>query len=107
MRILPLLRYIAVVLYDILIANIRVAILILGPRSRLHPHFIVLPLELKDPFAITLLASTITLTPGTVSANLSSDRRSLLVHGLSVDDPDETAAQIKQRYEKALMEIFE
>jgi multicomponent K+:H+ antiporter subunit E len=68
----------------------------------------VVPLELQQPFAITLLASIISLTPGTVSANLSGDRRSLLVHDLDVEDADETAVQrIKQRYEKPLMEIFE
>jgi multicomponent K+:H+ antiporter subunit E len=106
-RYIPLLRLAAVLLFDILVANVRVAVLILGPRSRLHPHFIVLPLELKHPFAITALASMITLTPGTVSANLSGDRRHLLVHGLSVRDADAAAAQIKQRYERPLMEIFE
>lgn len=106
-RYLPLLRLIRVLLYDIVIANLRVAVLILGPRSRLNPHFIVLPLALKQPFPITLLASMISLTPGTVSANLSGDRRTLLVHELSAADPDATVARIKERYEKPLMEIFE
>jgi multicomponent K+:H+ antiporter subunit E len=102
-----LLRFVPIVLLDIIIANLRVAALIIGPARRWRPHFIVIPLDLRHPFAITLLASIITLTPGTVSANLSGDRRSLLVHGLAVPDPDEAVRGIKQRYEKPLREIFE
>lgn len=106
-RIGRLLRFVLLVLYDIVVANMRMLVLILGPASRWRPHFFVIPLDLRQPFPITLLASVITLTPGTVSANLSGDRRSLLVHGLDVEDPHEAAQQIKDRYEKALMEIFE
>lgn len=106
-RLGPLMRLVPIVLLDIIIANLRVAALIIGPARRWRPHFIIIPLDLRHPFATTLLASIITLTPGTVSANLSGDRRSLLVHGLAVEDPDAAVRQIKQRYEKPLMEIFE
>ena len=61
---------------------------------------------MRDPYVATLLASVITLTPGTVSTNLSGDRRTLLVHALDVHDPAEDVARIKRRYEAALMEIF-
>jgi multicomponent K+:H+ antiporter subunit E len=67
----------------------------------------VIPLDLRHPFSTTLLASIITLTPGTVSVNLSGDRRSLLIHGLAVADPEAAARRVKQRYERPLMEIFE
>lgn len=106
-RLLPLARLIAIVLVDIVIANLRLIPLILGPKSRLHPRFLVIPLDLRHPFPITLLASIITLTPGTVSANLSGDRRSLLVHGLRVPDEAKAVADIKQRYERRLKEVFE
>lgn len=106
-RVAPLLRLIAVVLYDIVVANLKMVVLILGPARRLRPHFIVVPVSLRQPFPVTLLASIISLTPGTVSANLSGDRRSLLVHDLNVEDPDASIARIKGRYEKPLMEIFE
>lgn len=106
-RIGRLLRFILLVLYDIVIANMRMLVLILGPASRWRPHFIEIPLDLRQPFPITLLASVITLTPGTVSANLSGDRRTLLVHDMNVDDPAVAAQHIKDRYEKPLMEIFE
>lgn len=105
-RLAPLPGLLVVVLWDILTANIRVAILVLGPMSRIRPHFVEVPLELTSPLALTTLAGIITLTPGTVSANISGDRRTLLVHALSTTDPAAIATEIKTRYERPLMEIF-
>lgn len=102
-----LLIYIAVLLWDIVLANLTVARLILGPTARLRPAFIRLPLELRNEFAIVVLANTLSLTPGTVSSDLSPDRRTLLIHFLDVGDPELAIARIKQRYEKPLQEIFE
>lgn len=102
-----LLRFAGVFLYDVLIANLAVARLILaGPRV-LRPAFVVVPLELSNDLAISLLANTICLTPGTVSAQLSPDRRSLLVHALDCDDAAALVATIKTRFEAPLKEIFE
>ncbi len=63
-------------------------------------------MELTDDLAISMLVSIITLTPGTCSADLSADRRTLLVHGLDVPDPQTLIADIKARYEAPLKEIF-
>jgi multicomponent K+:H+ antiporter subunit E len=104
---LMLLRYIAVLFWDIILANLTVARLILRPTARLRPAFIRLPLELRNEFAIVVLANTISLTPGTVSSDLSPDRRTLLIHALDVEDPAQAIARIKKRYEKPLQEIFE
>ena len=101
------LKFLSVVVWDILVANWVVARLILRPADRLQPAFMLLPLDVREDFTITLLASTISLTPGTVSADLSIDRRHLLIHSLHVDDEQEAIAQIKQRYEAPLKEIFE
>ena len=101
------LRYIVVLLWDIILANLAVARRILGPTRKLHPGFIRLPLELQSDFAITVLTSTISLTPGTVSSDLSADRKTLLIHALDVTDEADVIAHIKQRYEKPLKEIFE
>lgn len=92
---------------DIVIANLHVARLILGPATPLRPAFVRMPIDLHDEFAVTLLASTVSLTPGTVSADISADRRSLLIHALDLDDADALVAQIKRRYETPLREIFE
>ena len=101
-------EYAAIVLWDIVLSNIQVAYLILSRRGpSLRSRFITIPLDLKSPEAITVLAGTITMTPGTLSSDLSADGRSLLVHCLETDDPDGTVATIKSRYERRLKEIFE
>lgn len=101
-----LLQFGGVFLYDVLVANLSVARLILaGPRT-LRPAFVVVPLDLANDLAISLLANTICLTPGTVSARLSADRRQLLVHALDCDDPAALIATIKTRFEAPLKEIF-
>ena len=105
-RPLVLLRFGVVVLWDILAANFGVARLTLGPVSGIRPGFVRLPLDLEGDFALTLLASTVSLTPGTVSAELSADRRHLLIHYLSCDDEAELVRSVKQRYEAPLKEIF-
>jgi len=102
-----MLRYLARLLADIVVANFEVARRILGPTAKLRPAFIELEVTLRDEFAVTLLASTISLTPGTVSADLSRDRRTLLIHCLDVPDPEALCHQIRQRYEEPLREIFE
>jgi multicomponent K+:H+ antiporter subunit E len=102
-----LLRLLAVLLADIVVANLAVARRILGDPARLAPAFIEVPLDLTSDLAVSLLANTICLTPGTVSARLSDDRRTLLVHALDAPDPDATRALIKARYEAPLKEVFE
>ncbi|MDA8585271.1 Na+/H+ antiporter subunit E [Rhodobacteraceae bacterium] len=99
--------YSFIVMWDIVVANIQVAWIVLTvPNAKLKPTWIVVPLELRQPEAITVLAGTITLTPGTVSADLSDEGHSLLVHVLHTDDPDGVLDEIKTRYERRLMEIF-
>lgn len=99
--------YSIMVMWDIMVANVQVAWIVLTrPNSKLRPAWIVIPLDLLEPEAITVLAGTITLTPGTVSADLSDEGHSLLVHVLDTDDPDAVRDEIKQRYERRLKEIF-
>lgn len=102
-----LLRFTLRVLGDILTANVDVARLILGPSANLRPAFVEYPIELTHDFAIHLLCSTISLTPGTVSSDISDDRRTLLIHALDVADEQELIETIKRRYERPLMEVFE
>ncbi|RVT48264.1 Na+/H+ antiporter subunit E [Rheinheimera sediminis] len=105
-------RYGLMVLWDIVVANLQVVKLVLGPNKRLRPAFIKVPLDLTDNLSITILASTVSLTPGTVSAevlplNASKDeQRFLLVHVLDLADEAELIRQVKQRYEAPLKEIF-
>jgi len=108
LRLGKMLTYSLIVMWDIIVANIQVAWIVLSvPNSKLKPAWIVVPLDLRQPEAITMLAGTITLTPGTVSADLSSEGHSLLVHVLHTDDPDAVIDEIKTRYERRLKEIFQ
>ena len=78
----------------------------LGPADRLHPRFVRVPVALQDDFALTALASTISLTPGTVSAQISTDRQAIIVHSLDVTDEEDLIGTIKSRYEAPIKEIF-
>ena len=102
----PIPKLILVMLYDIVRSNVHVAKLVLGPESALKPGWIWVPLDLTNIHGITALASLITLTPGTVSAELSDDRKYLMIHALDLQDPAALIDEIKTRYEAPLKEIF-
>ena len=105
-RPLTLMRFLGVVLWDILVANFSVARLALAPTSAISPGFARLPLALDDDFAITVLASTVSLTPGTVSAELDAERTHLIIHYLACDDEEALLRTVKERYEAPIKEIF-
>ncbi len=99
--------YVLLVLWDIVVANFEVAAIILFRRSSdLQPHWLIIPLELDTPEAITVFAGTISLTPGTVSTDVSACGQYLLVHALDTADPEAEIARIKQRYEARLKKVF-
>ena len=105
-RPLKLCLFLLRVLGDIVVANLQVAVMILGPSGKLRPAFVEIPVRLEDELALTMLASVISLTPGTVSADLSDDRKTLLVHSLDVADEAALVHEIKTRYEAPLLEVF-
>ena len=101
-------EYALIVIWDIIVANVQVALIILFKRNQdIHSRWVSVPLDLTSPEAITVLAGTITMTPGTVSSMLAADGRSILVHCLHTDDPDAVRDDIKDRYERRLAEIFQ
>jgi multicomponent K+:H+ antiporter subunit E len=100
------LRFAGIVLWDIVISNLTVARIVLSPRSNPQPAWVRIPLEIRHPNAIVLLATVITTTPGTVSCVVDDERHEILVHALDCDDPAAMADQIKQRYEQPLKEIL-
>ena len=100
------LRFVFVVLWDILVSNLSVARLVLTPWSRPQPAWVRVPLTLSQPGAVSLLASIITMTPGTVSCVIDEEAHEILVHALNCTDPAALVAEIKARYEQPLLEIF-
>jgi len=104
---LAIIRYVLMVLADIVVANFEVALLVLRPSKKLQPAFVAIPLNIEYELPITILASTVSLTPGTVSAEISEDKKWLYVHVLHMTNKDELISSIKHRYERPLMEIFQ
>lgn len=102
----PAFRLLGVVLWDIVVSNVTVAKLVLGPMARPQPAWVPVRLTLQHPTAIALLASIITTTPGTVSSTVDMTRGLILVHALDCSDAAQMAADIQQRYETPLRAIF-
>jgi multicomponent K+:H+ antiporter subunit E len=102
------LRLALAVVADTTASNLAVLRFLLFPGLRRHPSaFVHIPLELRDPNALAVLAMIVCITPGTAWAELSLDRSMLLLHVLEVNDHEAIAAHVKTRYERPLMEIFE
>jgi len=92
---------------DIIRSNIAVAKLILNPRpNEFSPGFIKIPLTMRDPHGLALLACIVTYTPGTVWVDLTEDH-SLKLHVLDLQNEDHWFELVQQRYERPLMEMFE
>jgi len=100
-------RFTALVLYDIVVANFTVARIVLWPWSRPQPGWVVVPLDIRHPTGIVLFATVITTTPGTVSCIVDEAGQRILVHALDCSDAVVMAADMKARYERPLMEMFE
>jgi multicomponent K+:H+ antiporter subunit E len=105
-RVVPL---VFVVLVDIVHSNIGVARIVLGlVRDRkVVSGFLDIPLDLRDPHGLSILAAIITSTPGTAWAGVSEDGKTLKLHVLDLKDEEEWIRTIKDRYERPLMRIFE
>jgi multicomponent Na+:H+ antiporter subunit E len=93
-------------LWALSVANFRVAFEVLTPGNQMRPGIIAIPLDLKSPLQITLLANLITLTPGTLSLDICDNQETIYVHSMYVDDPDKFRASIKNGFEKRVLELF-
>jgi len=93
-------------LWELIKANLRVAYEVISPRWHMRPGVVAVPLDVKTDLEITLLANLITLTPGTLSLDVSSDRAVLYVHSMYIGDVDEFRRQIKDGFERRIREIF-
>ncbi len=93
-------------LYELIMSAVRVATLVMSPKMDLKPGIFAYPLELDRDFEITLLANMITLTPGTLSVDVSDDRRFLYVHAVDCSDPDSLRRDIADGFERRIKEAF-
>lgn len=95
------------VLIEIIRSNNAVAQIILRPKSSFRSGFVLIPLDMRNPYGLTVLACIITATPGTLWVEYDSNEQAMLLHVLDLIDEDAWRRIIKERYEKRLMEIFE
>lgn len=93
-RVVALARYALRFVYELIVANVTIALLAFRARPRFHPHVIGVPLRVHSDAAITLLSVTITLLPGTVAMGVSDDRRTLYAHAINDEDPDAARASV-------------
>lgn len=96
----------SVFVYELVLSAVRVALLVMRPNMRLNPGIIAFPLRVDRDFEITLLANLITLTPGTLSVDVSDDRQTLYVHCIDVPDPEATIKEIRDGFELKILEAF-
>lgn len=95
--------------YELMASAVRVALVVIRPdlKKVVRPAIVAVPLTVKSDAEITLLANLITLTPGTLSIDVSPDKSVLYVHALSMDDRDAMIAEIANGFEKKVKEVFE
>jgi len=92
--------------WELLLANLRIAYEVVTPSHNMKPGVVAIPLDVETDAEITLLANLITLTPGTLSLDVSDDRRVLYIHAMYVDDAEELRRSIKDGFEKSVMELL-
>ena len=94
-------------LWELILSNFRLAGTILSRNMKIHPGVVSVPLDLKSQAGVVLLANLLTLTPGTLTLDISTDQKMLYIHTLWLDDPAKFRTDIKQGYERRVKEIFE
>ncbi|MBF0585954.1 Na+/H+ antiporter subunit E [Prosthecochloris sp. N3] len=99
-------RFVLYFLKELLIANLKVAFDIVTPKDYMEPGIIAVPLDVETDIEITLFANLVTLTPGTLSLDVSADRTTLYVHALYVKDVDRFRHELKNGLEQRLIEVM-
>jgi multicomponent Na+:H+ antiporter subunit E len=99
-------RFIGYFTKEIVVSNLLVAREVLSPRPRRRPAVIAVPLDARTDTEITLLADVVTLTPGSVSLDVSDDRSTLYVHTMFLDSPEALREEIKNGFERRILELL-
>lgn len=94
-------------LYELVVSSVQVAWEVVTPRPRSQPAYVKMPLDVKSDIEIMLLANLISLTPGTLSLDVTPDRSTLIVHAMFGQDPEALVASMKEGLERQVKEVFE
>lgn len=106
-KVRAVLGFILFFIWALIVASLRVVYRALSPRLNLQPAVVAVPLDVKTDAEIMLLANLITLTPGTLSLDVSSDRRTMYVHAFNVRDVDQFRHEIKDGFERRLLKVLQ
>jgi multicomponent Na+:H+ antiporter subunit E len=93
--------------WELVIANVRVAADVLRPRTAIRPAVVAIPLDITTDAEILLLSALINITPGSVTVDLSDDRRTLYVHVMHIESADQSRREIKDGFERRVKRVFE
>lgn len=105
-RVPRLVEFAAFFLWELLWANVRVAYDVVTPKHHMRPGIMALPLDAETDLEITLLANLISLTPGTLSLDVSPDRKTLYIHHMYLHEPDREKQRIKAGFERRLLRVL-
>ena len=106
LRVVPVLSLLRLFLYELMMSAIKIAALVLRPKMNLKPGIFAYETALIKDSHITLLANLITLTPGTLTVDVSDDRRTLFIHAIDCSDVEATIASIRNGFERKIWEAF-
>lgn len=106
MKLLHILGFVIIYLWEIVLSTVRIGRLVLSPRLCLRPRFVEVPLDLRGDFPRFLFACLISMTPGSMSVGLDSRRDVLVVHLLDAPDPEAAVREMKTVFETPLIRIF-
>ncbi|MBN1220685.1 MAG: Na+/H+ antiporter subunit E [Anaerolineae bacterium] len=101
-----IINFIGFFIWELILANLRVAYDVVTPRHYMRPGVVAIPLDVTSDAEIVLLANLITLTPGTLSLDISDDRHTLYVHAMHIDDLEQFRRDIKEGFERRVQEVF-
>lgn len=105
-KLVDLIRLTVFFLWELLVSSLQVAWDVLTPMHRSRPGIVAVPIDAKTDLEITTLANLVSLTPGTLSLDLSSDQKTLYVHAMFVDDPESIRQAIKKGMERRVLEAL-
>ncbi len=106
LRVVYSLRLVLMFLWELLVSSLHVAWDVLTPEHRARPALVEVPLDVRGELGVLLLTNLISLTPGTLSVDVSGDRRRLLVHAMFAEDPDRLRQEIKGGMERWVREAL-
>ena len=92
--------------WELMLANVRVALDVVRPRTTIRPAVVGIPLDVTSDGEILLLSALINITPGSVTIDLSDDRRILYVHVMHMETPERTRHEIKDGFERRVLQLF-